>query len=104
MAHENHHHRGSAFLAFLAGGVIGAGIAMLYAPDSGNATRRKIKDSVDDAGDWAKDTYEDAKYRVSEGKDKVKQIVTEKKDDLASAYEAGKEAFYRGKERLTKES
>ena len=72
------HHRGGTLLALLVGGAIGAGLALIFAPDSGAATRQRIRDSVDGAGD--------------------------RKDDVVSAFEAGKEAFYRGKERLTKES
>ena len=97
-------HRGSTLLTLLLGGAIGAGLALLLAPDSGAATRRRIKESIGDAGDWATDAYEDACGKVTESTEKVKQIVTDRKDDVVSAYEAGKEAFYRGKERLTKES
>lgn len=98
------HHRSSTLLTLLVGGAIGAGLALLFAPDSGAATRRRIKESVGDAGDWATDAYDDARNKVTGSADKVKQIVTDRKDDVVSAYEAGKEAFYRGKERLTKES
>lgn len=96
--------RGNTLLAFLVGGVIGAGLALLYAPDSGAATRRKIKDTVDDAGDWAKDAYQDTRYKVVEGAERLKETVARKKDDVVSTIEAGKEAFCKGKERLTKES
>ncbi|MBI5643717.1 MAG: YtxH domain-containing protein [Deltaproteobacteria bacterium] len=96
--------RGNALFAFLLGGAIGAGIALLYAPGKGVDTRRRIKDGLEDAGDWAKDRYQDTKYRVSEGTGKVKQIITDKKDDIQAAYEAGREAYYKGKERLTKEA
>lgn len=97
-------HRGGTLLTLLIGGAIGAGLALLLAPDSGPALRQRIRGSVDDAGEWATDTFDEARDKVTEGTDKVKRIATDKKDDVVSAYEAGKEAFYRGKDRLTQES
>ncbi|MCC6502754.1 MAG: YtxH domain-containing protein [Deltaproteobacteria bacterium] len=95
--------KGVAF-AFLLGGAIGAGLALILAPASGTETRKKLKDGIDDAGDWAKDTYQDARGKVSESTGKVKAFVSEKREDLHSAFEAGKEAYSRGKERLSGES
>jgi len=91
-------------VAFLVGGAIGAGLALLFAPASGNETRRKIKEGFEDAGDWAKDRYQDARYKVAEGSDKVKSFVSDRRDDLHSAFEAGREAYQKGKERLARES
>jgi gas vesicle protein len=95
--------KGVAF-AFLVGGAIGAGLALLFAPASGAETRKRIKDGTEDAGDWAKDRYQDARYKVTENTGKVKAFVNEKREDLHSAFEAGKEAYSRGKERLSGES
>jgi len=41
----------NTLLALLAGVAIGAGLGILFAPESGEKTRRKIKDGVDEAGD-----------------------------------------------------
>ena len=94
----------SVAVAFLVGGAIGAGLALLFAPDSGTEIRRKIKEGTEDAGDWAKDKYQDARYKVSEGTGKVRSFVSEKREDLQGAYEAGREAYNKGKERLARES
>lgn len=93
----------SVFFPFLLGGLIGAGLALLYAPYSGTETRRKIREGVEDAGDWTKDTLDDARERVTESTGKVKQFVVDKKDDVQAAFQAGKDAFYKGKEKLMKE-
>ncbi len=98
------HTRGNTMFAFLLGGAVGAGLALLYAPASGAETRRKIRDGVEDAGDWTKDTFYGAKNRVEEGAGRVKQLIVDKRDDLKAAVEAGKEAFHKGKERLLKEA
>lgn len=96
--------RGGTVLAFLIGGVVGAGIAMLYAPNSGAQTRKKMKEGLGDATDWARDKYDDARHTVADTTGKVRQIVDEKKEDLKAAVDAGKEAFLRGKERLLRET
>lgn len=98
------HTKGNTMFAFLLGGTIGAGLALMYAPYSGAETRRKIRDGVEDAGDWTKDTFYGAKGKVEDGAGRVKQLITDKTDDLKAAVEAGKDAFYRGKERLFKEA
>lgn len=94
---------GSVLLAFLIGGVVGASLAILLAPESGEETRRRIVDGVEGAGDWAKDRYSDTRDRVADGADKVRQIIDDRRDDLSAALEAGKDAYARGKEKLMKE-
>lgn len=98
------HGKGNAMLAFLLGGTIGAGLAFLYAPYTGDETRKKIRDGVEDAGEWTKDTFHGAKNRVGDTAGMVKQLITDRADDFKAAVEAGKEAFYRGKERLRGET
>lgn len=40
---------GNTLLALITGAVIGAGIGILFAPDKGENTRRKLKEGFDDA-------------------------------------------------------
>jgi gas vesicle protein len=96
--------RGNTMLAFLLGGIIGAGIALLYAPDSGYETRRRIREGYDDAEDWAKDKYSGAKDRIEDGTGRVKDILGDRKEDLRSAIDAGKDAYSKGKKKFLKES
>lgn len=93
---------GHTFLAFMLGGVIGAGLTMLFAPTSGEEARRRIREGVEDAGDWAYDKYSDTRDRVSDGTERMRHLVGDKKEDIMSAYEAGKDAYSRGKEKLIK--
>ena len=44
------------FFAFAIGASVGAGFALLYAPQSGAATRKKLKRSAEDASDYLEDT------------------------------------------------
>jgi gas vesicle protein len=58
----------TVFLAALGGAILGAGIALLYAPQSGRRTRRKLGELGEEAGDYARDLLEDA----AEGVESVK--------------------------------
>lgn len=94
----------SAFFAFLLGGVIGAGIALLYAPASGAETRKRIRHGAEDAEDWARDSFREtidgARERLAEGAEKVRHIISEKKEDFRDALQAGKDTFHKEKDRL----
>jgi gas vesicle protein len=46
------------FISFLAGAAVGAGLGLLFAPQSGKETRRKIKELSDKVGDEVKDGYD----------------------------------------------
>ncbi|MBI5894445.1 MAG: YtxH domain-containing protein [Deltaproteobacteria bacterium] len=87
-------------LALLLGGVIGAGIALLYAPQTGEETRKKLKETADKLRDQFKEKGDTVSEYASEGVQKVRQFVEEKKADVTAAYEAGKEAFKKEKARL----
>jgi gas vesicle protein len=94
MANENCT-SGGVFVAFLAGGLIGAGLALLYAPVSGKEARVKISDVL-----------EDMKKR-SEGfggdiKKKVESFMEEEKAIIKAAYDAGREAMTREREKYAK--
>lgn len=69
-------------LAFLLGGIIGAAVGILFAPASGKETRKKIKEIADDLKEGIDEFVEDAGTKISEEKDKIK-----------SAIEAGKKAY-----------
>ena len=94
---------GSIFLSFLLGGLVGAGFALLLAPQSGRETRQKIKDFTEDVTGKAKGYVEDVKGKITGGIEKGKGFYEEKKSIITTAIEAGKEAYEREKERLSKE-
>ena len=81
---------GGVLLAFLAGGLVGAGIALLYAPVSGKEARDKINDF---AGDLRKKT----EGWSGDLKQKVESFIEEEKAVVKAAYDAGREAMAKEK-------
>lgn len=94
---------GSILLSFLLGGLVGAGFALLLAPQSGRETRQKIRELSEDAKEKAMGYVDEVKEKVTSGLDKGKGYYDEKKTMLSSAIEAGKDAYEKEKERLTQE-
>jgi gas vesicle protein len=90
---EEGYSSGSVLLAFVLGGMVGAGVALLLAPQSGTETRRKIKELTDDVKEKATDYAGTAKEKVVSTVDKAKELYEEKKSAISAAVEAGKEAY-----------
>ena len=88
---------------FLLGALIGAGVALLFAPRSGRETRadigrraRSAQDRVRDVAtgvtDQVVDTFETARSRIEEQIESARDAIVTKKDQVTRAMEAGREA------------
>lgn len=88
--------------AFFVGGIIGAGLALLYAPSSGEETRKRLKEEMAGASNKVRQGYETAGDLVEEGMGKIKEAVEDKKNEVVAAYHAGKEIYQKERERLSK--
>lgn len=73
---------GSVLIAFTVGAIAGAAVALLYAPASGEETRRKLAEKAREARDRAQDV-------AREGR----EFYERNKENLASAVERGRQAF-----------
>ncbi|MBI5056588.1 MAG: YtxH domain-containing protein [Nitrospirae bacterium] len=93
---------GSVLLAFVLGGVVGAGIALLTAPQSGKETREKIKEFADDTRKKATEYAGQVKEKVTSAVEHGKHYVEDKKSLISTAIDAGKEAYEKEKEKLSK--
>lgn len=82
MSENNSNHVGGYLAAFTLGAAIGAGIALLYAPRSGEQTRKLLVKKGEELCDKAEETLEDAK-----------EFIRGKKEEITAAIEAGKEAL-----------
>lgn len=89
----------SLFLAFLLGGALGAGLALLLAPEGGPQTRARLRDLATDLKDRTADLVEDVRDRVEDVIGQSKEVYDEKKSLLTAAYQAGKEAMDRERSR-----
>ena len=65
MLHKEENNAGTILLSFLIGGIVGAGMALLFAPYSGKKMRGRIVDIADDAKDYANDYAKKLKHKVS---------------------------------------
>jgi len=67
----------------LLGAVIGSVVALLFAPDSGKQTRKKIQrksdEIMDDVVDYAKHSRDKAEKIVDDGKKRVEELIAETK-------------------------
>jgi len=73
---------------FAIGAIVGAGIALLFAPDSGKRTRQRLGDSAQKFGRVA-----------SEKLDAAKGVVQEFGSDAKAAFKAGQDTFAEGREK-----
>lgn len=112
MAENGNNNATSMLLAFLAGGLVGFGLGLLFAPLSGRETRERIRSASQEVKERTIETASKAKEKVGglveHGKEKVgelvehgKEIVSDAKEGVKSTLEAGKEAFHRTKAELT---
>jgi len=94
---------GNGIGPFLLGAAIGAGLALLLAPQSGAETRagikrraRAAKDSASrvagDVTDRVTDTFQDARRRVEEQIDSAREAIHAKRDQVRDAMDAGRAA------------
>src|SRR3984885_13015969 len=84
------------FFGLVTGGVIGAGLAIVFAPRLASELRRRVTNSVGDLSDAARHTYQDAAGRASGAVDRVTGIVDDVtrraqsvRDDVADAVGRG---------------
>ena len=60
----NEDNKGDVLISFLVGGIVGAGLALLFAPQSGKKTRKQIADMADEVKDYASDYTKKLKEKI----------------------------------------
>ncbi len=96
---------------FVFGALLGAAIALLLAPQSGEETRNALRvrgrdlkrsahEKVDDLQEQFEDGYERVKARVEEGFEVARRTVEEKRVGARDALDAGKSAVHSARNEL----
>jgi gas vesicle protein len=104
MEERDERNESRSLLIFLAGGLIGAGISLIYAPLSGEKTRQYLRIQTKKAKRKARhlteSTRENIDHLISEIKETTDKVIEEgmeltkeKKAEILAAIEAGKKAM-----------
>lgn len=90
---------GEKALYLMLGAAIGAAAALLFAPRSGEETRKLIMTRAREGADNMAGQTRTLKEKTSEYLDRGKEIVQQQRDSLNAALEAGKKAYREEKEK-----
>ena len=105
---------GNTLLALITGAAIGAGVGLLYAPDSGDKTRKKLRDDAQNAQDRLNKKYNETSSNLSEKARKARtdfearleetlSSASHKADDILSAMESKLEELRKQNSKLQKD-
>lgn len=94
MADHDHDCSGmSVSMAFLSGAILGAVAAILYAPRSGEETRRAIKGYARRTEEEMLEKAKEIRTDITHTMEEAKRYLKETEATIAAALAAGKEAF-----------
>lgn len=74
----------NSMTSFIMGAAIGAGIALLLAPDRGSETRRRVGQTMKRFGSQVNDRFDDVKENVRSAVDSGRDAFRRTSDDLRS--------------------
>lgn len=105
---------GNTLLALITGAAIGAGLGLLYAPDSGEQTRKRLKDESGKAQDRFNKKYNETSSNLTEKAKKARldfeerlgetlSSASHKADDILSAMESKLEELRKQNSKLQKD-
>jgi gas vesicle protein len=108
---EEEHYLTASLISFLAGSIVGAGIALLFAPQSGEYTRREMRERAeraiikfhrmeDEIKDAMNETLHSIRLKASQLVDEGKDAAEHKKREIFDAIAAGKTALERERRKI----
>jgi gas vesicle protein len=94
-------------LSFLMGGLTGAALAILFAPRSGRETREMLSERLKEGAEKGKEWRERAGQKgreilddANDYVDRTRETLQSRKDRVAAAVEAGRQAYREEKEKM----
>ena len=94
---------GAVGLAFVTGGLAGAAVALLLAPQSGRKSREQVRGYGQRAEEQVHELTDTASQALEQAVDKGREFIKDKQAVVAEAVEAGRAAMSREHERLSGE-
>jgi gas vesicle protein len=83
---------GTKITYFVAGVGIGAAVALLFAPQSGEKTRKQIAEKAQEGKDYVASKGREIRKQAEDVVDQGKDLVSKQKARLADVLESGKQA------------
>jgi len=83
---------GGGFGSFVLGALVGAGLALLFAPQSGEETQEELKERARRLRSSAEDRMRDAQKQIEERFEVAREGVRSRVDDVREAVVAGRRA------------
>ena len=77
--------RSTFWIAFGLGAVVGGTVALLYAPQSGATTRRRLKRNIEDIGDNLQDAGDYLKDQAEKLSKEAQRLINTSKEQLGNA-------------------
>jgi len=84
---------GTTLISFAIGAAIGAGLALLLAPDSGERTRARLARGARQLGELTVDTLDQARTASTDSIAQARSAATNLGDDVVAAVAAGRDSF-----------
>jgi gas vesicle protein len=90
----------TGFWFFLAGLSVGAIVALLYAPKSGEETRELLRGKAEEGKQFVTARGREFQQQAQDAVEKAKTVVAKQKEQLSAALEAGKQAYHEEKAKV----
>ena len=94
---------GAVGLAFMTGGLAGAAVALLLAPQSGRESREQVRGYARRAEEYAHELADTATQVLDQAVDKGREFIKDKQAVLTEAVAAGRMAMQLERDRLSGE-